>query len=147
MSLANNIQAIQTILEAVTGVANVYDTVRNWQTEKQFRDAATTPAKGIQFWFITREATAAEDLGPRLTARRHTIALHGYCGANDAAASEKAFQDLVESVVAALGADRKLNQTARHSGPAEVRAVDFRILSNVLCHHAEIALVVEDKPA
>lgn len=147
MSLANNIQAIQTILGGVTGVENVHDTVRNWQTEKQFRDGATTAGGGIQFWFLTRESTAAEDLGPRLTARRHTIALHGYTAVNDAAASEKTFQALVESVVAALGADRKLNQTARHSGPAQVRAVDFRIVSNVLCHHAEIALVVEDKPS
>ncbi|OFV92041.1 MAG: hypothetical protein A3H28_05005 [Acidobacteria bacterium RIFCSPLOWO2_02_FULL_61_28] len=147
MSLANNIQAIQTILEGVTGVENVYDTVRNWQTEKQFRDGAATPGGGIQFWFLTRESTAAEDLGPRLTARRHTVALHGYTALSDAAASEKTFQALVESVVTALGADRQLNQTARHSGPAQVRAVDFRIVSNVLCHHAEIALVVEDKPA
>ena len=70
MSLATNIQAIKTILAGVAGVANVYDTVRNWQTEKQFRDSATTASSGIQFWFLTREATAAEDLGPRLTARR-----------------------------------------------------------------------------
>ena len=147
MSLATNIQAVKAILEGITGVANVYDTVRNWQTEKQFRDGATTASSGIQFWFLTRESTAAEDLGPRLTARRHTIALHGYTAVSDAAASEKTFQALVESVVAALGADRKLNQTARHSGPAQVRAVDFRIVSNVLCHHAEIALVVEEKPA
>jgi len=145
MGLAENIQAIQTILAGVAGVANVHDTVRNWQSEKQFRDAAKT-ASGIQFWFLTREASAAEDLGPQFTARRHTVAIHGYAGVNDAAASEKTFQALIESVAAALGADRKLNQTARHSGPAQVRAVDFRIINNVLCHHAELALVVEDKP-
>src|SRR3990172_4622480 len=102
MALANNIQAIQTILEGVLGVANVQDTVRNWQSEKQFRDAARTGAGGIQFWFLTREATEAEDLGPQFTVRRHRIALHGYAGVNDAAASEKSFQALVESVVAAL---------------------------------------------
>ncbi len=94
-----------------------------------------------------REILAAEDLGPRFTGRRHTLAVHGYAGVQDAAASETTFQALVESVVAALGADRKLGATARHSGPAQVRAVDFRILSNVLCHLAEIALAVEDKPA
>jgi len=146
MSLATNIQAVKTILQGVSGVSNVYDRVRNWQTEKQFRDGAKTPGGQIQFWFITREATSAEDLGPRFTARRHTLAVHGYAGVQDTAASESAFQALVESVVAALGANRKLNDTARHSGPAQVRAVDFRIVSNVLCHHAEIALVVEDKP-
>ena len=93
------------------------------------------------------EATAAEDLGPQFTARKHTIAIHGYAGVNDAAASEKAFQGLLEAAVTALGADRKLSQTARHSEPVQVRAVDFRIFSNVLCHHAELTLVVEDKPA
>jgi len=147
MSLATNIQAVKTILDGITGVANVYNTVRNWQSEKQFRDGAKAAGGRIQFWFITREATSAEDLGPRFTARRHTLALHGYAGVQDAAESEKTFQALIESVVAALGANRQLNQTARHSGPAQVRAVDFRIFSNVLCHHAEIALVVEDKPA
>ncbi|MGH9784572.1 MAG: hypothetical protein ACRD88_10325 [Terriglobia bacterium] len=147
MSLATNIQAVKAILAGITGVENVYDTVRNWQTEKQFRDGAKAPGGGIQFWFITREATSAEDLGPRFTARRHTLALHGYAGAQDSAGSEKKFQALIESVVAALGANRQLNQTARRTGPAQVRAVDFRIFSNVLCHHAEIALAVEDKPA
>src|SRR3990170_5899948 len=98
MSLANNIPAIKTILEGVTGVENVYDTVRNWQTEKQFRDGARTSGGGIQFWFLTRESTAAEDLGPRFTARRHTIAIHGYTAVHDAAASEKTFQALIESV-------------------------------------------------
>lgn len=147
MSLPNNMQAIQTILAGVSGVANVYDRVRHWQNEKQFRDGAATPSGTIECWFLTREATRAEDLGPQFTSRRHTVAIHGYYGVNDAAASEKTFQALVESVAAALDADRKLNQTARHSGPITVRAVDFRILSNVLCHHAELALDVEDKPA
>ena len=147
MVLEDNIQAIQTILAGVPGIANVHDTVRNWQSEKQFRDAARTAGGGIQFWFLTREATAAEDLGPQFTARQHTIAIHGYAAVNDAAASEKAFQALVEAAVAALGANRRLNQTARHSQPAQVRTVDFRIFNNVLCHHAELALVVEDKPA
>ena len=147
MALADNITAIQTILQGVGGIENVYDTVRNWQSDKQFRDGARTASGGIQFWFLTREATTAEDLGPRLTVRKHTIALHGYAGVNDAGESEKTFQALTESAVAALGADRKLAQTARHSGPAEVRAVDFRILNGVLCHHAEIALLVEERPS
>ena len=147
MALTDNIQAIQTILAGVAGVANVYGTVRNWQSDKQFRDGARTASGGVQFWFLTREATEAEDLGPRLTVRKHTIALHGYAGVNDAAASEQSFQGLIESVVAALGSDRKLGQSARHSGPAQVRAVDYRILNGVLCHHAELALLVEEKPA
>ena len=147
MALANIITAVQSIVGGVSGVENVYDTVRNCQSEKQFSDGARTTSGSIQFWFITRETTEAEDLGPRLTARRHRIAVHGYAGVNDAVASEKSFQALIESVVQALGADRKLNQTARHSGPAQVRTVDFRIVSNVLCHHAELVLVVEDKPA
>jgi hypothetical protein len=147
MALANNMNAIRAALQTVPGVANVYDTVRNWQSDKQFRDGAKTVSGGVQFWFLTREATEAEDLGPRLTARKHTIALHAYSGVNDATESEKAFQALLESVVEALGQDRKLAQTARHSGPAQVRAVDFRVINGVLCHHAELALVVEDKPA
>jgi len=147
MALEDNIQAIQTILAGVAGVANVYGTVRNWQSDKQFRDGARTALGGVQFWFLTREATEAEDLGPRLTVRKHTIALHGYAGVNDAASSEQSFQGLIESVVAALGSDRKLGQSARHSGPAQVRAVDYRILNGVLCHHAELALLVEEKPA
>jgi hypothetical protein len=147
MALAENISAIRAILQGVAGVANVYDTVRNWQSDRQFRDGARTAGGGVQFWFLTREASEAEDLGPRLTVRRHTVALHGYAGVNDANDSEKAFQTLIESVVEALVADRKLSQTARHSGPAQVRAVDFRIINGVLCHHAELALVVEDKPA
>jgi len=146
MTLTDTILAVKTILEGVSGVANVYDTVRNWQSEKEFREAARTPSGGLQFWMLSREATAARDLGPRFTARRHTLALHGYYAVSDAAGSERTFQALVEAVAAALAADRTLGATARHSGPAQVRAVDFRIINNVLCHHAELALVVEDRP-
>lgn len=147
MALSNNISAIKSILESVSGVVNVHATVRNWQTEQQFRTGALTPSGGIQFWFLTREATQAEDLGPQFTGRRHRIALHAYAGVNDAAQSESAFQSLLEAAAAALNANRKLNATARHSGPAAVRAVDFRVISNVLCHHAEMTIEVEDKPA
>jgi hypothetical protein len=134
-------------LDSVPGVENVYDTVRNWQTEQQFRTGARTVGGTIQFWFMTRESTSASDLGPRFTARKHRIAIHGYAGVADASESEKAFQQLIEDVVDALGADRKLTSTARHSGATSVRTVDFRVISNVLCHHAELVVDVEDKPA
>ena len=147
MALTNNLTAIKTIIDSVPGVENVYDTVRNWQTEQHFRGGARTVAGTIQFWFLTREATSASDLGPQFTARKHRIAIHGYAGVADAAESEKAFQALLEDVVAALGENRKLTGTARHSGPAAVRTVDFRVINNVLCHHGEIVLEVEDRPA
>lgn len=147
MALGNNLTAIKNIIDAVPGVENVYDSVRNWQTEQQFRAGARTTGGSIQFWFLTRESTSASDLGPQFTARKHRIAIHGYAGVSDAAASEQAFQMLIEDVVEALGADRKLQTTARHSGPTSVRTVDFRVISNVLCHHAELVLDVENRPA
>ena len=55
MPLENSILAIKTILEGISGVANVYDTVRNWKTEKEFREAARTVSGEIQFWLLTRE--------------------------------------------------------------------------------------------
>jgi hypothetical protein len=147
MALNGNLIAIKNILEAVSGVENVYDSVRNWQTEQQFRNGARTQGGSIQFWFLTRESSSASDLGPQFTARRHRVAVHGYAGVSDATESEKSFQALIEDVVAALGADRRLQGTARHCGPAAVRTVDFRVISNVLCHHAEVIVDVEDRPA
>jgi hypothetical protein len=147
MALQDNIAAVRSILLGVSGVANVYDTVRNWQSEKDFREAARTASGGTQFWFITRESSAAQDLGPQFTRRRHLLAIHAYAGVHDAVESERSFQALIEAAAAALDADRKLNQTARHSGPVQVRAVDFRVINNVLCHHAELTLGAEDDPA
>lgn len=147
MSLSANLLATKALIEAVAGVENVYDSVRNWQTEQQFRAGARTAAGAIQFWFLTRESTSASDLGPRFTARKHRIAIHAYAGVADATESEKEFQALIEDVVTALGSDRTLATTARHSGPATVRTVDFRVINNVLCHHAELIVEVEDKPA
>lgn len=147
MALMNNITAIQAIVAAVPGVENVYDTVRNWQGEQQFRDGARTIAGAIQFWFLTREGTSGSDLGPQFTARRHRIAMHAYAGVNDSSESEKTFQALLEDVVEALQTDRKLDSTARHSGPTAIRTVDFRVINNVLCHHAELVIEVDDKPA
>lgn len=147
MGLSSNLTAIKNMIDAVPGVENVYDSVRHWQTEQQFRAGARTTGGTIQFWFLTRESTSAADLGPQFTARKHRIAVHGYVGVSDSNESEKSFQALIEEVIEALGADRKLQTTARHCGPASVRTVDFRVISNVLCHHAELVVEVEDRPA
>jgi hypothetical protein len=98
----------------------------------------------LHSWTITRTRTTAEYRTNTQTERRHTFVLRGYYALEDAAASEKTFQDLVESIEATFRGNDTLNDSAELVGPLQVERVEPVLFAGVLCHFAELSLWAQE---
>lgn len=142
-------------LAAVAKTHDYFRTMGNNATEIQ-RDALFVKNGVFHAWMVT-----LGDEDPFLTVNskgemgrnpanhehgRYGFKLYGFYAVNDAAASEKTFQDIVESVVNAFRADKKLGDTVIDSGPLQWRQGGYATLppgeGGVLCHRAVLDLPV-----
>jgi len=152
MPLAEIRTQLKTVVAAVVDIGQVHDYERwaaEWSKVLETFKATIGGAERIQAWTITREGTAGSDHDVGQEWRSHLMVLRGYRGLDDTQGSEKQFQDLIETVCAALRAQRPANLAATVSrlGPAQVRIVEHRILGDVLCHYCEIAVQAEEVQA
>jgi hypothetical protein len=102
----------------------------------------------MQGWTITREASLETKRSQeRLNSRRHVIVIRGYRAIDNDTSSEKAFQDLVESVCVALRAEEldQLNATAHLVEPPSVRIFEPRDFAGYLVHYVEIVLPIVEE--
>lgn len=144
MSLSAIRTEIKTILNSVTDIGVVHDYERwskDWNTILSlFQPSGKAYIRG---WMITRRATSEQVItqGPGGTNQRdHSFVIKGVFGLKDDTASEKTFQDLLESICTALRGNPTLNGSALGCEPPQVLSVDIRMFSQVLCHYAEIEL-------
>jgi len=136
--------AIKSVMESVPGVGAVYDYLR-WTADPATYEALFVSGGHVRFWTISR---ASVDDARRYTEQVdevHTVVLRGYLGLDDASASEKTFQDLVDSVRAALRENYTLGGAAWNSGPEMHTAVEHRQFGDVLCHYCEITFPVRER--
>ena len=141
-TLADVRAALKTALEGIAGIGIVTDYEPYFRTEaelKQFFQAAEGEA--LLGWTITRERTEEKDLTTELNEREHLMVIRGYAAMNVQAASEKAFQDLVETVCDRFRAAQitDFDDEILADKPT-VRTIEARLLGEVLVHYAEIAL-------
>lgn len=108
-------------------------------------------ANRILGWEISRRAVAEHVAGVHF--RHHQMVLRGYMGLEDAAATSKQFQVLIERVCAAFRTNttppgvpwQYRNGDVPQNAPAQVEVIDDRMFGAVLCHHAQIALSVTER--
>lgn len=144
MSLSAIRTEVKTILQNVTDIGVVHDYERwsnDWNTIlSMFQPSGKAYIRG---WMITRRATqevvVTQGLGGS-NQREHSFVIKGVFGLKDDIASEKTFQDLIESICSALRGNPTLNGSAIECDPPQVMSVDIRMFSQVLCHYAEIEL-------
>lgn len=145
MSLANIRTQLKTILEGVSGIGVVHDYERwanDWATFISFfKPAAQSVING---WQITRRSTREEEHAATQTYRFHTMVIHGFYSLDDSAASEKTFQDLIETICTTIRQNATLNGAAYHALPPQVAVVEQRKFGDVLCHYGEINVLVEE---
>src|SRR3990167_4248814 len=97
MSLALIRTEYKTILEGIASIGKVHDYER-WSVEwKKFLDGFKSADNKIKGWTITREKTDEVFIPGPGAERRHTMVVRGYLGLDDTNASEKTFQDLIET--------------------------------------------------
>lgn len=96
-------------------------------------------------WHITRRATP-ENWGDLPTVKRHhSFEIAGIYALNDADASEKTFQNLVEQVMNLFRFDFELGGHCLMAGPLNLETLEARMFGAVLCHVAVIKLPVQER--
>lgn len=140
---------IRTVVASVTGIGQVHDYFRVLNEQTRLVDeyvVATDTGSKLHVWQISLsdDAPYTEERRP---ASRHALgrwkfSIHGHYGVDDANASEKAWAVLVELVLDAFRADKRLGNTVIDSGPPQWVTAGYRQISSHLCHYARIDLSV-----
>jgi hypothetical protein len=142
---------IKAVLESVPDVGIVHDYERFASTRGAMA-ALYKSGDRIKGWWFDRTATREADLDLGAVRRVHTWRLVGYVSLDDADATGKTLQDLVEAIAAAFRAARTLGGTVMDSrdmgytdGPAgvQVDAIEPVMFADILCHRATLRLVTE----
>ncbi len=148
--------AIKAKLQGVAGIGQVHDYERYSKTEKEMQDSYRTEVSAGVFrilgWNFYRLATPERDLDLGEVRRLHTWKITGYMSLDDADASGKLIDDLVELIATAFRNDRTLgglvidlknmDNEFGESG-VQVEAIEPVMFAGVLCHRAQLALMTE----
>lgn len=143
--------AIKAKLEGVAGIGQVHD------YERFSKDIARLielyqAGERLNGWWFRRERTVEEDLNNAEVRRVHVWRIRGFLGLDDADASEKTMQTLVEAIAAAFRTDRTLGGLVldlkdmdQHFGASgiQVERVGAASFGGVLCHEASLTLLTE----
>lgn len=144
MSYSQVCAAVKSVLESVPGVGAVYDYLR-WTTDPVAYQSLFASGGEVRFWTISRASVQDVRRYTEQVDEVHTVVLRGYLALDDASASEKSFQDLVDSVRAALREDYTLGGVACNSGPEMHTTIEHRQFGEVLCHYCEISFPVRER--
>ncbi len=131
-------------LETIPGIGVVHSYDRwaaDWATLLKLYSANGR----IQGWHITRKATPESWDNLPAVERQHNFEIVGIYALNDAAASEKAFQELVERVMGLLRFDFELGGHCLLAGPLNLETLEPRMFGTVLCHVAVIKLPAQER--
>ena len=143
--------AIKDVLTGVENIGVVHDYERHAATWEKFLELFRVTIAGqaqIRGWEITRrQRTAVQQtlgIGFAESDRRHGYKIHGYMGLQDAQATEKTFQALIEAVCAAFAASGRLGGTHNQHDFVQVNIIEPRMFGGVLCHFCEMTLTVTE---
>lgn len=145
--------AIKTKLQGVANIGVVHDYERFASRESDFQTLYKDTVSGrILGWNFYREATLEEELSIGDVRRVHTWRIHGFMGLDDADATGKTFEDLIEAIATAFRADPTLGGVVLANKDLDdefgqvgiqVDQVDTVMFAGVLCHRARLRLLTE----
>lgn len=149
MSAATHRAALVALLLAVPNVGRVHDYQRYAREDSAFRThyLHTLPggAKQLRGWQISRVGVAEQLVGVGRVLNEHSWWIRGYLALDDAAATELAFDGLVEDIRAAYRADPTLGGLSTAEPITEEDGIQMRdagpvMFCGVLCHSALLTL-------
>lgn len=151
--------AIKATIEGVTNIGKVYDYERYAKRTSEFEalflntDFGGVPGNNVLLgWFFFREQTQELDGDTGEVRRLHLWRFYGFNAVNDANATAKSFQVLVEDIAAAFRADPTLGGVIDDNknmdspfGPVglQVDGIENVTFADVLCHRARLSLTTE----
>jgi len=140
--------AIKEVLTAVENIGTVHDYERHAADWGKFIELFRANDGKIRGWEITRRQVTGQQqtlgLGFRESDSRHVYKIRGYMGLQDAAASELAFNALIEAIRAAFAAAGRLGGNSNHHDFVQVGIIEPRMFGAVLCHFCEMTLTVTE---
>ena len=155
MSEASIRARIKERLESVDGIGIVHDYERWAMNWNDILDKFKTPSNRYHGWMISRTQRTPKQSSVCGIEVAHTFRIRGIYALDDAAASEKTFQSLIDNISLAFDADETLNGTCLTTHPdfgplagtagLIVDQIDMRMFGNVLCHYAECRLGAVEK--
>lgn len=152
MSLDTVRAAIKAKLAGVSGIGVVHDYERFAKDQDAFRALYRDTDGRVRGWWFDRVGTREVDLDVATVRRIHTWRITGYLSLDDAEATGRALQTLVESIAAAFRTDRTLGgavldirDMTLDDAPSgiQVEGVEPILFAGVLCHRAQLRLVTE----
>ncbi|NQV14509.1 hypothetical protein HQ531_03550 [bacterium] len=148
MSYSAILALLNTIISGVAGTGKVHDYQRLARTEQEFITLFTTDSV-VNGWQITRRSTAnsfedSEELDGTLMESVYEYIMTGFYGIDDAAATEKTFQNIVEAVSDALANDETMKAAGYNTGEPQILVVEPRAFGPVLCHVAEVSIQIAE---
>ncbi|HNR12060.1 MAG TPA: hypothetical protein PKM59_01970 [Thermodesulfobacteriota bacterium] len=154
-TLAEKRLQIKTILSTVAGIGRVHEYERWAKDITKFKALYQDADKRINGWTITRSSSGQREGASMTVNTSDLFIIRGYYGVEDEAASELAFQDLIESIRIAFQNKWNLNGYAESLSPdfgpgavgsgVQVRVVDYRLFFGILVHYCELVLGVQDQ--
>lgn len=146
--LADIRAAIVTRLESVTDIGLVHDYQRYATNAAEMAALYQTTigtTKQIRGWWVSRIATAEGSPALGRYTVTHTWRIHGYMGLDDAAESEKTFDELVELVRDTFRQDDNLGGVVDSTVLDEGAGLQLDeqapvVFAGVLCHAARLTL-------
>lgn len=146
MTLSEMRAALKTRLESVSGIGKVYDYYRLVVHDREVRsDLVPAGTSKLHAWFLTLADDDAftEVRRPgncsRVTGRWW---MHGFYALDEAGASEKDFETVLQAIITAFRAQPHLTSATIDSGPLRIKESGYRKLSGVLCHYAQLEIEV-----
>jgi hypothetical protein len=142
--------AIKTGFEAASGVQHVIVGNTNFLNPATFKTAyRESDGSDLQLWVIRRVRTGQDtnETNPNVPIRynilRHySFSVDGYFSAKNDGTSEAAFQVLLDGIITAFNNRRTL--TGWFAYAIQLEMVNEQPLGNVLCHHAQFTIDVDD---
>ncbi len=146
---------IKAILDGVANIGVVHDYERFAKTKADLVTLYTSNAGGstrVRGWWFDRVATQERDVELGTVRRIHTWRIVGYLSLDDADATGKLLQDLMEAIGTAFRAQRTLGGTvldirdlSLEDAPSgiQVDGIEPVMFADVLCHRASLRLVTE----
>lgn len=147
MSLAQIRAALKATVLTVPQVGIVSDFEPAVTREEDLKTYFLNPALGyVLGWSMTRETTAARDATNESDFDEHLLVLRAYRAVDNAGASEKQLQDLVELVRTAIRAEEsgRWNDLVQFVRPPQVRIFEARLFGAVLVHYCEVTVLVTE---
>ena len=146
MAYADVRAALKSLLEGISGINKVYDYQR-WTADRAVYAALFKDTDKIHFWCISRRAVTDTRRYTEQVDDVHRIVIRGYMALDDSEATEKTFQDLIDTVRQTLRQNYTILGTAHNSGPEINTIIEHRVFGEVLCHYCEVELPVRERKA